>query len=104
MPRDGNRTRTQREPSQGKLGIMDANTLGLACALADIAIYKPADFIELAREGVLNELVVTTAGDLERRAALAASVQSAVADRRAARVADAEAMAAEADRRRMEAE
>ena len=83
---------------------MDADTLGLACALADIAIYKPADLIELAREGVLNELVVTTADDLEQRAASAASVQSQVADRRAGALAQAEARAADADRRRKEAE
>ena len=38
---------------------MDAETLGLACALADLGIYKLADLIEHARGGVLNELVLT---------------------------------------------
>ena len=60
---------------------MDAETLGLACALADLGIYKLADLIEHARGRVLNELVLTAVEqqNLKQRAAEAVTLQSSVA-------------------------
>ena len=86
--------------------LMDADTLGLACALADMAIYKLADLVELAREGVLNELILTAVElqNLEQRAAEAVTLQSSLACRRAAQLSQADARAAEAERRQAEAE
>ena len=85
---------------------MDAETLGLASALADLGIYKLADLIEHARGGVLNELVLTAVEqqNLEQRAAEAVTLQSSVACRRAAQLAHADARAAEAERKQAEAE
>ena len=49
---------------------MDADTLGLASALALLGIHKLADLVELARTGSLVEMILTAVEqqDLEQRA------------------------------------
>ena len=74
---------------------MDADTQGLASALALLGIYKVADLVELARIGSLVEMILTAAEQqhLEQRANEAVSGLLAAAEQRATRAAQAEARA-----------
>ena len=85
---------------------MDADTQGLASALALLGIYNVADLVGMARCGALHEVILTAVEQhkLEQRVAEAKIVQSSVAVRRAAQLAQAVARATEAERRQAEAE
>ena len=85
---------------------MDATTQGLASALTVLGINNLADLVEIARSGVLEEMIVTAVEwqNLEQRVNEAVVVQTLVAERRAAQLAQAEERAAEAERRQAEAE
>ena len=74
---------------------MDADTQGLASALALLGIYNVADLMELARTGLLVELILTAVEqqDLEQRATEAVSGLRAAAEQRATHAAQAEARA-----------
>ena len=74
---------------------MDADTQGLASALALLGIYNVADLVELARTGSLVEMILTAVEqqDLEQRATEAVIGLRAAAEQRATRAAQAEARA-----------
>ena len=64
---------------------MDADTQGLASALALLGVYNVADLVELARTGSLVEMILTAVEqqDLEQRATEAVSGLRAAAEQRA---------------------
>ena len=72
---------------------MDADTQGLASALALLDIYNVADLVELAHTGSLVEMILTAVEqqDLEQRATEAVSGLRAAAEQRATHAAQAEA-------------
>ena len=74
---------------------MDADTQGLASALALLGIYNVADLVELAHTGSLVEMILTAVEqqDLEQRATEAVSGLRAAAEQRATHAAQAEARA-----------
>ena len=87
-------------------GINHADTQGLAAALSLLGIYKVTDLIEMARSSVLHEMIVTAVEQdyLEQRVNEAVVLQTLVAERRAAQLAQAEERAAVAERKQAEAE
>ena len=85
---------------------MDADTLGLASGLAMLGIYVVSDLVELARAGVLHELIVTAADhqNLEQHATEAVRVHTSVAAERVSRLSQANARAEAAELRVKEVE
>ena len=67
---------------------MDAHSQGLASALAELGISNLADLVDLARAGVLNEMILGAVEhhDLEQRVTEAVIVLAAAADRRSDRL------------------
>ena len=57
---------------------MDADNLGLASGLAMLGIYMVSDLVELARAGLLHEMIVDAADrqNLEQRVTDAVSVHT----------------------------
>ena len=74
---------------------MDADTQGLASALALLGIYNVADLVELAHTGSLVEMILTAVEqqDLEQRATEVVSGLRAAAEQRGTHAAQAEARA-----------
>jgi hypothetical protein len=85
---------------------MDADALGLASALAMLGIYTISDMVELARTGVLDEMVVHAADhqSLEQHVTEAVSVHSSVAERKVTELLQATTQAAAAEKRLTEVE
>ena len=85
---------------------MEADTLGLASALAMLGIYNVAELVELARAALLDTMIVVAVDqkNLEQRVAEAVIVHTAVAAERVSRLSQADARAATAEQRAMELE
>ena len=86
--------------------ILDAETLGLASGLAMLGIYVVSDLVELARDGLLDEMIADAADrqNLEHRVTDAVSVHASVAAERASRLSQANARAEAAELRVKELE
>ena len=85
---------------------MDADNLGLASGLAMLGIYMVSDLVELARAGLLHEMIVDAADrqNLEQRVIDAVSVHTSVAAKRVSRLSQANTRAAAAELRVKELE
>ena len=79
---------------------MDAETLGLASGLAMLGIYNVSDLVELARAGLLHEMIVDAAGrQLEQHVTDAVIVHTSLAAERVSRLSQANARAEAAELR-----
>ena len=73
---------------------MDADTLGLASGLAMLGIYNVSDLVELARAGLLHEMIVHAADrQLEQHVTDAVIVHTSLAAERVSRLSQANARA-----------
>ena len=84
----------------------DSDTLGLASGLAMLGIYMVSDLVELARAGVLHEMIVDAADhkNLEQHATEAVRVHTSVAAERVSRLSQVNARAEAAELRVKELE
>ena len=84
---------------------MDADTLGLASGLAMLGIYNVSDLVELARAGLLHEMIVHAADrQLEQHVTDAVIVHTSLAAERVSRLSQANARAEAAELRVSELE